>query len=148
MRDDDGDWTAYAIELNLRKGGTTHPFLTLQFLTDGSYDGPSGRSAPRWPRRSTSWPPTTSRTTGLMALTVDDVFDIVATRRLHFDAARQTGVVLHMISCVTECGRLGLTAVGDSAEQAWELYEEAQPRDPGGGQAARPRGPSSRDPTS
>ena len=33
---------AHAIELNLRKGGTTHPFLTLQFLTDGRYDGPSG----------------------------------------------------------------------------------------------------------
>ena len=33
-----GDWTPYAIELNLRKGGTTHPFLTLQFLTDGAYD--------------------------------------------------------------------------------------------------------------
>ena len=29
---------AYAIELNLRKGGTTHPYLTLQFLTDGVYD--------------------------------------------------------------------------------------------------------------
>ena len=27
-----------AIEINLRKGGTTHPFLTLQFLTDGTYD--------------------------------------------------------------------------------------------------------------
>jgi hypothetical protein len=24
----DGSWTSYAIELNLRKGGTTHPFLT------------------------------------------------------------------------------------------------------------------------
>ena len=24
--------TPYAIELNLRKGGTTHPFLTLQFF--------------------------------------------------------------------------------------------------------------------
>jgi hypothetical protein len=34
----DGSWTPYAIELNLRKGGTTHPFLTLQFLTDGRYD--------------------------------------------------------------------------------------------------------------
>ena len=43
VRDDDGGWTAYAIELNLRKGGTTHPFLTLQFLTGGVYDGPSGR---------------------------------------------------------------------------------------------------------
>ena len=39
VQDDGGSWTAYAIELNLRKGGTTHPFLTLQFLTDGQYDG-------------------------------------------------------------------------------------------------------------
>src|SRR5947209_9612528 len=33
-----GKWDPYAIEINLRKGGTTHPFLTLQFLTDGTYD--------------------------------------------------------------------------------------------------------------
>ena len=38
VRDAGGAWTPYAIELNLRKGGTTHPFLTLQFLTDGRYD--------------------------------------------------------------------------------------------------------------
>ena len=28
----DGKWDHYAIEINLRKGGTTHPFLLLQFL--------------------------------------------------------------------------------------------------------------------
>src|SRR6059036_1733269 len=33
-----GKWEPYAIEINLRKGGTAHPFLTLQFLTDGTYD--------------------------------------------------------------------------------------------------------------
>jgi len=38
VRSGDDSWTPYAIELNLRKGGTTHPFLTLQFLTDGRYD--------------------------------------------------------------------------------------------------------------
>jgi hypothetical protein len=37
-----GAWDPYAIELNLRKGGTTHPFLTLQFLTDGTYDPEAG----------------------------------------------------------------------------------------------------------
>ena len=37
-----GAWTPYAIEINLRKGGTTHPFLTLQFLTDGRYDAATG----------------------------------------------------------------------------------------------------------
>ncbi len=35
---EDGGWRHYAIEINLRKGGTTHPFLMLQFLTAGSYD--------------------------------------------------------------------------------------------------------------
>ena len=40
-------WTPYAIELNLRKGGTTHPFLTLQFLTDGAYDPEDGTCSSR-----------------------------------------------------------------------------------------------------
>ncbi len=35
---DDVPWETYAIEINLRKDGTTHLFLTLQFLTGGSYD--------------------------------------------------------------------------------------------------------------
>ena len=35
---DSAPWETYAIEINLRKGGTTHPFLTLQFLTGGAYD--------------------------------------------------------------------------------------------------------------
>ena len=39
----DGRWTSDAIEINLRRGGTTHPFLTLQFLTDGQYDADSSR---------------------------------------------------------------------------------------------------------
>src|SRR5439155_68345 len=34
VRAKNGTWEPYAIEINLRKGGTTHPFLTLQFLTD------------------------------------------------------------------------------------------------------------------
>ena len=42
VQDEAGTWTPYAIELNLRKGGTTHPYLTLQYLTDGSYDGERG----------------------------------------------------------------------------------------------------------
>ena len=50
----------------------------------------------------------------------------MATHGLHFDQSRQTGVVFHMISCLTERGRVGLTAVGDTPGQAWEIYQEAQ----------------------
>ena len=35
-------WRNYAIEINLRKGGTTHPFMMLQFLTGGAYDPATG----------------------------------------------------------------------------------------------------------
>ena len=42
VRAKNGKWEPYAIEINLRKGGTTHPFLTLQFLTDGTYDTETG----------------------------------------------------------------------------------------------------------
>src|SRR4029434_5186624 len=109
-----GKWHPYAIEINLRKGGTTHPFLTLQFLTDGTYDpekatftAPNGRQkffvasdhveSPRY-----------------RSLTPDDLFDIVVRHGLHFGQTRQTGIVFHMMSALGELGRTGLTAVGNS----------------------------------
>lgn len=125
VRGADGGWTPYAIELNLRKGGTTHPFLTLQFLTDGRYD----------PRTALFMTPggdekhlvatdhlESELLTGLMPA---DLFDIVARHGLHFDQSRQVGVVFHMISCLTEKGRLGLTAVGNTPAEADRRYRDA-----------------------
>jgi len=111
--------------LNLRKGGTTHPFLTLQFLTDGSYDGQRGVFLT--PSGSTKFLVATDHLEDdrLRGLTVEDLFDIVVNNGLHFDQARRSGVVFHMISCLTECGRIGMTAVGDSPEDARELYDRA-----------------------
>jgi hypothetical protein len=57
------------------------------------------------------------------AFTPDDLWDIVARHGLHFDHARQTGVVFHMMTALAELGSTGLTAVGDTREQARELYE-------------------------
>ena len=50
VRDQSDVWTPYAIEINLRKGGTTHPFLTLQFLTGGNLR--SGHRALHRPQRA------------------------------------------------------------------------------------------------
>ena len=126
VQDESGAWTPYAIELNLRKGGTTHPFLTLQFLTDGTYDGERGVFLT--PSGSPKYLVATDHLEDerLKALTVRELFDVVVRHGLHFDQSRRTGVVFHMISCLTECGRLGLTAVGDNPEDAWRIYQDAQ----------------------
>ena len=50
----------------------------------------------------------------------------MARRGLHFDQATQTGVVFHMISCLTEHGRVGLTAVADTPAQADAVYRRAE----------------------
>lgn len=126
VQDDSGSWVPYAIELNLRKGGTTHPFLTLQFLTDGTYDGERGvfltpAGTPKYLVATDHF-----EDERLKALTVADLFDTVVRRGLHFDQARRTGVVFHMISCLTECGRIGMTAVGDNPDDAWRIYQEAE----------------------
>ncbi|HWH99657.1 MAG TPA: peptide ligase PGM1-related protein, partial [Propionibacteriaceae bacterium] len=125
-RDAAGRWSAYAIELNLRKGGTTHPFLTLQFLTDGSYDGASGRFLLPGGEQRHLVATDHFESSELRALVVEDLFDIVARHGLHFDQSRQTGVVFHMISSLTEHGRIGLTAVGQSPEEAMRIYEDAR----------------------
>jgi hypothetical protein len=126
VQDDSGSWMPYAIELNLRKGGTTHPFLTLQFLTDGTYDGERGMYLT--PSGSSKYLVATDHFEDerLKVLTVRELFDVVVRNGLHFDQARRTGVVFHMISCLTECGRVGLTAVGDNPDDAWRIYEAAQ----------------------
>jgi hypothetical protein len=120
-----GKWEPYAIEINLRKGGTTHPFLTLQFLTDGTYDpdtaiftAPNGRQ--KFFVASDHVESPQYRT-----LTPDDLFDIVVRHNLHFGQTRQTGVVFHMMSALGELGRMGLTAVGNSHEEAKATYDRA-----------------------
>ena len=126
VRAADGVWTPCAIELNLRKGGTTHPFLTLQFLTDGSYDeeravfvAPSGREK--------CFVATDHLQSALYrAFTPDDLFDIVIRHGLHFDHTRQVGIVLHMLATLAENGRIGATAVGDSPADADRLLERLQ----------------------
>lgn len=119
----DNAWEVYAIEINLRKGGTTHPFLTLQFLTDGQYDATTGLF--RTPHGDTKCLVASDHvhSADYRVFTHADLFDIVARHGLHFDQSRQTGVVLHMVNGVGEQGALGLTAVADTRVEADALYE-------------------------
>ena len=122
VRDEHDAWQVYAIEINLRKGGTTHPFLTLQFLTDGAYDHEVGVF--RTPRGEPKYFVASDHVRSHLyrAFTPDDLFDLAARHGLHFNQSRQTGVVFHMMNAVAEVGNIGLTAVGNSAAEAEALY--------------------------
>ncbi|MEM6934756.1 MAG: peptide ligase PGM1-related protein, partial [Pseudomonadota bacterium] len=123
VRGEEG-WQHYAVEINLRKGGTTHPFLMLQSLTDGSYDSetgcfraPSGRPLFYYASDNLSAP-------HYRGLTPEDLTDIVVENGLHFHTARQEGVVFHLIGALSEFGKVGLVCVAGSERGADRLYRE------------------------
>jgi hypothetical protein len=120
------EWEAHAIEVNLRRGGTTHPFLTLQFLTDGRYEAAEARFVT--PSGAARHLVATDHLEdeSLRGLRVADLFDVVARAGLHFDHARQEGVVFHMISSITECGRVGMTAISDRPDSAQDVFDRAE----------------------
>jgi hypothetical protein len=126
VRDEEGQWQTFAIEINLRMGGTTHPFQILQFLTDGRFypeDGvfraPNGQQ--KFYTASDHLESTLYR-----AFSPNDLFDIVIRNGVHFDQANQTGVLLHMLPTVGENGRFGVVAVDNSPKEADALYEHIQ----------------------
>ncbi|MEY2485443.1 MAG: hypothetical protein QOH39_1091 [Verrucomicrobiota bacterium] len=118
-------WERYAIEVNLRKGGTTHPFLTLQFLTGGTYNPESATFTAPNGRKKFLVASDHVESPRYRGFNPDDLFDLVVRRGLHFGQVGQTGIVFHMLSALGSRGRLGLTAVGDSPEDARAIFENA-----------------------
>jgi hypothetical protein len=119
-------WEPYAIELNLRKGGTTHPYLTLQFLTEGEYDAASACFVT--PRGTRKFFVSTDHleSDAYRALQPDDIFELAVRNRIHFDHTSQTGTVFHMLTTLGRHGMIGVTAVGDSPGEAQILFDRTK----------------------
>jgi hypothetical protein len=117
----DGGWCPYAVEINLRNGGTTHPTLAMLALTNGTYDEDraefvaGGRAKYYLATDHLELP-------GLSCLTPDDVLDLIEAHGLGWDPETLTGPVFHMLSAVAVAGRLGVTAIADSRADAEALY--------------------------
>jgi PGM1 C-terminal domain len=122
-READGSWRSWAIEINLRMGGTTIPFLALQFLTGGQLDdeaalfhSPSGQAKYYRATDSISSP-------SYHGLLPEDLMDILDAHSLRFSQATLTGVLFHMMGALSEHGKVGLIAIGNSPEHADALFE-------------------------
>jgi hypothetical protein len=121
----DGEWLPYAIEVNLRNGGTTHPMLTLGALTDGEFDPHSCRFRVEDGDRYYVATDHLERS-GYATLTPDDILDRVTDPRLSWNEEKMVGVALHLVSAVAVAGRLGLTAIGTDPADAERRFEDAR----------------------
>jgi hypothetical protein len=119
-----GTWETTAIEINLRKGGTTHPFLMLQFLTDGEYDTATGTYYALNGNPCFYHATDNLQQPSFVGLTPENLIDIAVNNDLHFDAATQEGVMFHLIGALEEHGKVGALCVGRSRAVAEEYFEK------------------------
>jgi hypothetical protein len=116
-------WQHYPIEINLRKGGTTHPFLMLQFLTDGAYDAASGlyyTSKGHLVRYYFCSDNLCSDK--YKGLSPHDLIEIAMLHDLHYDGTSQEGIMFHLIGALSQFGKLGVVCIAATPERARELY--------------------------
>jgi hypothetical protein len=120
----EGGWEHNAIEINLRKGGTTHPYLILRFLTDGTYDAEDGIYCTPTAKPCYYYASDNLQSPAYKGLTPDDLVDIAVDNGLHFDGASQQGVVFHLIGALSQYGKLGTVCIGDSHKSAQKFYRD------------------------
>lgn len=116
-------WKHYAIEVNLRKGGTTHPFLMLQFLTDGFYEAVSGTYRIPLGQERFYFASDNVSSPAYKALTPPDLIDIAMYHGILYDATIQEGVMFHMIGSLSQYGKLGMVCIAASAEKSKQLFD-------------------------
>jgi len=117
-------WKHYAIEINLRKGGTTHPFIMLQFLTGGLYKWQEGTYATADNQKRFYISSDNVQNDRYKGLTPHDLIDIAMCNHILYDGAKQTGVMFHMIGALSQFGKLGMVCIGKTVAEAQDYYDK------------------------
>ncbi len=120
----DQPWQLHAIEINLRKGGTTHPFMALKLLTNGTYSLEDGKFYTKKGQAKYYRASDNLQKDAYKGLLPNDLMDIIMGEQLHFNSIDGVGVVFHLMGCLSEYGKLGLTCIGNTLSEAEAIYEQ------------------------
>jgi hypothetical protein len=121
--DEPDGWDIRLSEINLRMGGTTHPYWMARLVTGGAYDPSTGQLMAQG--RSKCYVASDNvKGPALLGRTPADVIADVDRRGLAFDPRRGTGATLHLLGAVPGFGKMGMTCIADSPEEADALDEE------------------------
>jgi hypothetical protein len=117
-------WKHYALEINLRKGGTTHPLLMLQFLTGGRYNASTSEFELPDGKHRYYFASDNFYSDNCKGLTPHDLIDIAICNDIHYNSTKEEGVVFHIIGALSQFGKLGLVCIGETMERALAYYHQ------------------------
>jgi hypothetical protein len=120
-------WSVYGLEMNLRRGGTTHPYSVLRNLVPGRYDAVNGQWIADMDRRPRTYLCSDNEVDdSWLGLSPQVALDAVRAAGAEFDQHTGTGTVLHSLPGLSIDGRIGITAIAVDASAAHALTATAR----------------------
>ncbi|HWC12421.1 MAG TPA: peptide ligase PGM1-related protein [Acidimicrobiales bacterium] len=117
-RDDSG---VVLTEINLRMGGTTHPFWMARLATEGTYDQTTGSlvsgGRPKFYVATDNF-----KSPALVGTPPGRLIERIDSVGLGFDPSTRKGATLHLLGALPGYGKVGATCIADSPEEAEDLY--------------------------
>ena len=123
FKDEIESWVSRAVEINLRMGGTTPPFMALELLARGELDEDRGVYIAAAGQEKYYYATDNLKSPNYRGLLAEDLLDLLADYGIRFDPATGTGVVFYMIGGLSQFGKLGVVSIGNSRAEADDLYE-------------------------
>ena len=114
----------YLSEVNLRMGGTTHPYWMTRLAGGAAYDPVTGELVTPEGRRLCYTATDNLKLSRLVGRKPADVIALVDGAGLAFDRSAGRGVTLHLLGAVPGHGKLGATCVAGSSDDADALYAQ------------------------
>ncbi|HET7292793.1 MAG TPA: peptide ligase PGM1-related protein [Vicinamibacteria bacterium] len=111
-----------ATEVNLGFGGSTHPLLAVRFLTGGGVDPGSGMFVSPTGRPKFYRATDRLQSPAYRRLVPEDLIEILTLQRLHYSPRNESGALFYLLRSVSELGQLGLLAIGNSRDEAEEVF--------------------------
>jgi len=118
----DGPDRLVAVEINLRAGGTTHPFNTLKFITGGQYDAKTGTYSTGGGRERCYFTTDTLQSDDYKGTLPFDLMDLLVVHGVHF-RYDDTGVVFHLLGCLSQFGKIGCLAIAPTVDESLAIYD-------------------------
>jgi hypothetical protein len=125
-RNEGEPWRVYALEMNLRKGGTTHPYAAMRNLVAGQYDAKAGRWLADDGAQRCYVSSDNLVDAGWQGLDPGHLLDSFRSAGLLYDHRVRKGIVPHMLACLAIDGRFGVTAIGETAAEAQSYYDRTR----------------------
>ena len=112
----------YLSEINLRNGGTTHPFFMARLVTEGEYDFSTGELVADG--QSKFYVATDNiKSEDFIGMTPGTAIRALREAGLAYERGTRTGVTLHLLGALRDHGKIGAVCIAGSHEGAQALYD-------------------------